>query len=165
MQYRWAVPAMIVLLVLIVACVPVAEKRSASKDAKYHYLLGVSALNEQNPTEALKEFLLAEKFDDEDPEIHAGLAQAYWQKKAFELSEEHFLKAIEVSDNDPKYYNNLGALYLSTERYDDAIIAFRTAADNLLFDRSEIAWTGIGLAYYHKQDYRPPSMPMRKRWT
>ena len=153
MQYRWVLPGMIVLLVLMAACVPVAEKRSAAKDAKYHYLLGVTALNEQNPTEALKEFLLAEKYDDEDPEIQAGLAQAYWQKKAFDLSEKHFLQAIEISDNDPKYYNNLGALYLSMERYDEAITAFRTAADNLLFDRSEIAWTGIGLAYFHKQDY------------
>ena len=153
MQYRWAVPGMIALLVLMVACVPVEEKRSAAEDAKYHYLLGVTALNEQNQTEALKEFLLAEKFDDEDPEIQAGLAQAYWQKKAFALSEEHFIQAIEVSDDDPKYYNNLGALYLSIERYDDAITAFRTAADNLLFDRPEIAWTGIGLAYFHKQDY------------
>ena len=153
MQYRWAVPGMIALLVLMVACVPVEKKRSAAEDAKYHYLLGVTALNEQNPTEALKEFLLAEKYDDEDPEIQAGLAQAYWQKKAFDLSEKHFLQAIEISDNDPKYYNNLGALYLSMERYDEAITAFRTAADNLLFDRSEIAWTGIGLAYFHKQDY------------
>ena len=153
MKYRWVLPGMIVLLVLMAACVPVEEKRSAAKDAKYHYLLGVTALNEQNPTEALKEFLLAEKYDDEDPEIQAGLAQAYWQKKAFDLSEKHFLQAIEISDNDPKYYNNLGALYLSMERYDDAITAFRTAADNLLFDRSEIAWTGIGLAYFHKQDY------------
>jgi type IV pilus biogenesis/stability protein PilW len=153
MQYRWVLPGMIVLLVLMAACVPVEEKRSAAKDAKYHYLLGVTALNEQNPTEALKEFLLAEKYDDEDPEIQAGLAQAYWQKKAFDLSEKHFLQAIEISDNDPKYYNNLGALYLSMERYDEAITAFRTAADNLLFDRSEIAWTGIGLAYFHKQDY------------
>jgi len=153
MQYRWVLPGMIVLLVLMVACVPVAEKRSAAKDAKYHYLLGVSALNERNPTEALKEFLKAEKFDDEDPEIQAGLARAYWEKKAFDLSEKHYLEAIEVSDNDPKYYNNLGALYLSTDRYDEAIIAFRAAADNLLFDRPELAWTGIGLAYFHKQDY------------
>ena len=153
MQYRWILSCMIVLVVLLVACVPVKEKRSAAKDAKYHYLLGATSLSEQNPSEALKEFLQAEKFDDEDPEIQAGLAQAYWMKRAFDLSEEHFLKAIELSDNDPKYYNNLGALYLSMQRYDDSITAFRTAADNLLFAQPELAWTGIGLAYFYKQDY------------
>jgi hypothetical protein len=51
---------MIVLVVLLVACVPVKEKRSAEKDAKYHYLLGATSLSEQNPSEALKEFLQAE---------------------------------------------------------------------------------------------------------
>ncbi len=153
MHYRWILSGMVVLLMLMVACVPVKEKRSAAKDARYHYLLGSTSLNEQNPTEALKEFLLAEEYDDEDPEIQDGLAQAYWQKRAFDLAEKHFLKAIELSDNDPKYYSNLGALYLSMDRYDDAINAFRTAADSLLFDRPELAWTGIGLAYFHKQDY------------
>ena len=153
MRYRWIFPGVVVLLVMMVACVPVEKKRSASEDAKYHYLLGATALNERNPTEALKEFLQAEIYDDEDPEIQAGLAQAYWLKKAYDLSEKHFLTAIKLSDKDPKYYNNLGALYLSMERYDDAITAFRTAADNLLFDRPELAWTGIGLAYFYKQDY------------
>ena len=39
------------------------------------------------------------------------------------------------------------------ERYDDAIAAFQTAAENLLFDRPEMAWTGVGLANFQKQDY------------
>jgi Tfp pilus assembly protein PilF len=137
----------------LAACVPIDEKQEVGKKSEYHYMLGVSSLNEQNPTGALKEFLEAEKYDKKDPEIQAGLAQAYWLKQAHDLAEKHFLKAIKVSNEDPKYYNNLGALYLSMKRYDDAISAFRTAADNLLFDRSEVAWTGIGMANYEKQDY------------
>ena len=153
MPYRWVFPGILALLLLTIACVPVKEKRSAAEEAKAHYLMGVTAMSEGNPTEALKEFLLAEKFDDEDPEIQAGLAQAYWQKKAYDLSEKRFLKAIKFSDNDPKYYNNLVALYLTMDRYDDAITAFRTAADDLLFANPEISWTGIVLAYFLKQDY------------
>ncbi len=143
----------ILLVVLSAACVPVEKYQPASEKAEYHYTLGVSSLNEENPTGALKEFLEAEKYDDDDAEIQAGLAQAYWLKRAHELSETHFLKAIALSDNDPKYYNNLAALYLTMERYDEAITAFRAAADNLLFDRPELAWTGIGLANFQMQDY------------
>ena len=153
MQYRLMLICWFLLVALIAACVPVEKDRPASEEAQYHYLLGVTALNEDNPTEALKEFLAAERFNDDDPEIQAGLAQAYWLKKAYDLAAQHFLEAIKLSDSDPKYYNNLGALYLSMERYDDSIDAFKTAADNLLFDRPEMAWTGIGMAYYHKQDY------------
>ncbi len=135
------------------ACVPVEQKKTDTENADYHYLMGVTALKEQNPTAALKEFLEAEKYNSKDPQIHAGLAEAYMQKKAFDLAEEHFKSAIELSDNDPKYHHNLGALYLSVERYDDAISAFRVAAENLLFDRPELAWAGIGLANVQKQDY------------
>lgn len=142
-----------VLVSCFAACVPYEEAKPAKEQAKYHYMMGVTALDEQNPTDALKEFLLAEKNDSRDPEIQSGLAQAYWLKQAHALAEEHFKLAIKLSDGDPKYYQNLAALYLSMERYDDSIVAFQTAAENLLFDRSELAWTGIGLANFQKQDY------------
>ncbi len=138
---------------ILSACVPVEQKKTDMESADYHYLLGVTALKEQNPTTALKEFLEAVKFNSSEPQIHAGLAEAYMQKKAFDLAEKHFKKAIQLSDNEPKYYNNLGALYLTMERYDDAIPAFRVAAENLLFDRPELAWVGVGLANVKKQDY------------
>jgi tetratricopeptide (TPR) repeat protein len=141
------------LLVFQTACVPVVEPKPDSEQAEYHYILGVSSLNEGNPTAALKEFLLAEKFDDQDPETQSGLAQAYWLKGAHDLAEGHLKKAIQLSDEEPKYYNNLAALYLSMGRYDDAIAAFTKAANNLFFDRPELAWTGVGLANFQKQDY------------
>lgn len=153
MQSRFLCFVILFTIVALAACVPLEDSQPAGDKADYHYMLGVSSLNEQNPTGALKEFLEAEKYDPKDHEIQAGLAQAYWLKQAHELAEKHFLRAVELSDNDPKYYNNLAALYLSMERYDDAIAAFRKAADNLLFDRPELAWTGIGLANYEKQDY------------
>lgn len=153
MNYRTVFIGGIFLAVFLAACVPIEDDRTAVEDADYHYLLGLTALKEQNPTEALKEFLKAEKYNDDDPEIQAGLARAYWLKKAFDLAEKHFLNAIKLSDEDPKYYSDLGALYLSMERFDDSIKAFTKAAENLLFDRPEIAWTGVGYAYFHKQDY------------
>lgn len=162
MQTRLFQAGVIFLLAGLFACVPYEEKKPDKQNASYHYSLGTAALSEQNPTDALKEFLQAEKYDPRDPEIQAGLAQAYWIKQAHSQAEEHLKKAIKISDNDPKYYNNLAALYLSMERYDDAIAAFQTAADNLLFDRSELAWTGIGLANFQKQDYAAAERAYKK---
>jgi len=143
----------LLLLVVCVGCVPVQDARPAKERAQYHYLLGMSALNEQNPTGALIEFLQAEKIDNSDHKIQDGLAQAYWLKNSHNKALEHFQRAIKLSNGDPRYYNNLGALYLTMERFDEAIGAFRLAADNILFDRPEVAWTGIGFAYVQKQDY------------
>lgn len=142
------------LLLMAVACVPIEDSRPAADSAHYHYILGLSSLNEQNATEALKEFLKAEKYDARDPEIQAGLARAYWLKQAYDLAEIHFKNAVALSKNNPMYHNNLAALYLSMQRYDDAISSFRKAADNLLFDRPELAWAGIGQAHFKKQDYQ-----------
>ena len=153
MQYRLLPAFIIFLTVVLTACVPVEQTRRDSENAEFHYMMGVSALNEQNPTEALKELLQAEKYNPRDPRIHAALGQAYYDKQANDLAEKHFKTAIALSNNDPKYYHNLGALYLTMERYDDAIMAFQSAAENLLFDRPEMAWTGVGLANFQKQDY------------
>ncbi len=73
---------MLFLPLSLIACAP-AGGRTPVQDAKSHYLLGASALSENNPTQALQEFLLAEKADSRDPEIQAGLAQAYLQKRAY----------------------------------------------------------------------------------
>jgi type IV pilus biogenesis/stability protein PilW len=152
MAQRLTLPALF-LWVLLSACTTGQGGLSREDDARAHHLLGAAALAENNPTRALQEFLLAEKIDSSDPDIQAALAQAYWQKGAYELAEKHFKIAIELSDGAPKYYNNLGALYLAMERNDDAIAAFRKAAENLLFATPEVAWTGVGYAYFQKHDY------------
>jgi Tfp pilus assembly protein PilF len=156
------VPVVLALLTLAVACVPVEQVKPKKEIAEYHTILGVSALNEKNPTEALREFLLAEEADPNDPEIQSGLAQAYVGKRAYELAEQHLLKAIALSNDKPKYENNLGALYLTMGRYDDAIVRLRKAADNLLFARADQAWTAIGIAYYQKQDYASAETAYKK---
>lgn len=162
MQYRLFLTVLTLLAVGIVACVPYKEAKSDSETADFHYKMGTSALDEQNPTAALKEFLLAEEADDRDPKIQSSLAYAYWLKQAHDLAEQHYKNAIKLSDNDPEYYQNIAALYLSIGRDDDSIKAFQVAADNLLFDRAEQAWTGIGLANSHKQDYPAAEHSYRK---
>ena len=89
------------LLVLLVGCAP-AVVEDKTKDAKYHYLMGASALNEGSPGEALREFNLAEKYDSRDTEIQAGLAEAYLRKQAYEQAEARYKNALKLSGNDPK---------------------------------------------------------------
>ncbi len=142
--------AVVLLIFLLGACVSSSDMEPK---ARPHYTLGLSHLQAGNPTFALREFLKAVEDNPNDPQVHAGLARAYQSKNAFILSEQHYKKALALSDNDPKYQNNLGALYLSMERWDQAIEYFNEAAGNLLFMRSELALMGKGYAYYRKGDY------------
>lgn len=149
-------------LVLLLAACTSTPSGQPRHDARTHYLLGSSALAENNPTVALQEFLQAEKADRRDSDIQAGLAQAYMQKRAYDLAEKHLLRAIDLSNGAPQHYQNLGALYLSMERYADAITAFRKVATNLLFATPEVAWAGIGFAHFQQQDYAAAEQAYRK---
>ncbi len=140
----------VLLIVLLVSC---ASSKNKQPKAMPHYTLGLSFLQSNNPTLALREFLKAIEKNPRDPQVHAGLSRAYQYKKAFALAEKHYLMALSFSDNDPKYQNNLAALYISMERWDQAIEYFQKAAANLLFMRTELAIMGKGYAYYRKGDY------------
>lgn len=140
----------VLLLLALMGCV---SSTSRQPKARPHYTMGLSFLQSQNPTMALREFLKAVDENPDDPQIHAGLARAYQLKKAYLLAEQHYLKALSLSDNDPTYQNNLAALYISMERWDQAIDYFDKASANLLFMRPELALMGTGYAYYRKGDY------------
>ncbi len=139
------------LLLLSAACVPVNDTADGL-DPEVHIKLGLSYLQEQDATRALKEFLLAVDGAPDNAEAQAGLAQAYYLKKAFALAEKHYLKALALDKDNPEYHNNLGALYLDMKRWDDAIRHFRLAAENLLFDRPALARTGMAVAQLKKGD-------------
>ncbi len=137
-------------LCLLVAC---SSPKKQTDAAEVHYILGISYLKEQDPTRALKQFLLAAEKNPRRADIQGALAQSYHLKKAYEDAERHYLRAIDLSNNDPQYQNNLAALYLDMKRWDDAIAYFRKAASNLLFNDSEVAFTGVGFAYFQKGEF------------
>jgi Tfp pilus assembly protein PilF len=118
-----------------------------------HYILGISYLEENNPTLALKEFRLAAQSKPESAHIQAALAQAYYLKKAFPEAEEHYRRALKLDHDNSQIENNLAVLYLDMERWNDAIRYFRKASSDLTFTRVEVALTGLGYAYLQKGEY------------
>ena len=143
-----------VLLSGLVSCAAVGTSKKESEQASIHYKLGVSHLQANNPTLALKELLLAVEYDPRDAAYHDALARAYQRKKAYPQAEQHYLKALQLENDVPRYQNNLASLYLDMEEWDKAIEYFDKAASNLLFGSAHVALTGKGLAYFNKEDYR-----------
>ncbi len=140
----------LLLLAVLSAC---GAPRQHQDDAQVHYILGLSYLREQNFTAALNQFMLAEKKAPRRADIQGALAQAFQLKKAYPDAEKHYLLAVEYSQQDPQYQNNLAALYLDMQRWDDALAYFRKASGNLLFNSPEVAFAGAGFAHFQKGDY------------
>lgn len=143
--------AVLLTLLILFGCGGVSPDQK--NQATSHYTLGLSHLQSGSPTMALKELLEAVKLNPNAAEIHAALAQAYQVKRAYPEAEQHYLKALSLSDNDPRYQNNLAALYIDMENWDKAIEYFHLASSNLLFMSTERALTGMGYAYFRKGDY------------
>ncbi len=145
------------LIFLLAGCAPEPEEKidltpDNKQMAQGHLSMGLSHLKDK-PSLALKEFLKANQLDPNNPNILAALAKGYEAKKAYGLAEETLKKALVVQPDEPNFHNNLGALYIRLERWDEAIASFAKAASNLLFERSELAYTGMGYAYQKKKDY------------
>jgi Flp pilus assembly protein TadD len=138
-------------MLLAFGCTP-AQNQKKTQTANSHYTWGVSCLREGNPTLALAQFLEAEKNNPRDPDTQAALGQTYQQKGAYAEAERHYLRALELRPGEPRYQNNLGALYLDMRRLDDALVYLEQAAGNLLFTKTEVSLTGIGNVYFLKGD-------------
>jgi Tfp pilus assembly protein PilF len=139
---------------VLCACAPPPQVQHDNiQQAESYYRMGVSHLQNNNPTMALQELLKAVAIAPQSDTIHAALGQAYQLKKAYESAEKHYLKAIEISNKEPRYMNNIGSLYLDMKEWDKAIDYFGQAADNLIFLRPHVALAGKGYAYLQKKDY------------
>ncbi|MDX2494783.1 MAG: tetratricopeptide repeat protein [Desulfuromusa sp.] len=144
----------IVLTFLLFACVPVKqESQQDYHQADVHYKMALAHLQAENPTLALKELLIAVKQNPQNSSIQVALAQTYQRKKAYPQAETHYLKALKLSDNDPRYQNNIATLYLDIKEWDKAINYFDKASKNLLFVNAHVAMVGKGYAYFKKMDY------------
>lgn len=139
-------------LILIVAIFSVASCGPKAKPidlGQSHYKMAQSHIAVDDYTNALDEMLQAVKYKPNDPDYQSMLGEIYLEKKAYNLSEQHYKKALKLKPNDPMIQNNLAALYLTMKRWDDAARLFRQVADNLLFRYQSRALIGLGVANYH----------------
>ena len=145
-----------IMVLSLFACVSVTPESQQTdlQRATIHYQMAMANLQANNPTGALKELLLSIELDPENAAIQIALAQTYQRKKAYPQAEKHYLIALDLSDNDPRYQNNLASLYLNLQEWDKAIYYFDLAAHNLLYVDTAVSITGKGYAYFKKGDYQ-----------
>jgi Tfp pilus assembly protein PilF len=117
--------------------------------AQSHYKMAQSQMASKDYTGALNEMLQAVKIKPNSPDYEATLAMVYYEKKAYDLAEQHYKKALQLRPDDPNVQNNMAALYLDMQRWDDSARLFRTVADNLLFRYKTQALIGLGVAQAH----------------
>ena len=91
------------LLVLVVflgtGCATTASRQDGEvrrKQARSHFNLGVDHLENGRTARGLRELLVAQSFDPQDPYIQYALGRAYLSAERDELAVQHLLRALDI---------------------------------------------------------------------
>lgn len=125
-----------------------AEREENVKRARAHFDLAADHVANDRLELGLRELLLAERLDPENPRIQHGLGIAYLQRGKVELAEEHMLRAIEIAPDYQEARFNLAALYLNLGRYEECVEHSAVLADDATFTEPWKAYNSWGWALY-----------------
>lgn len=140
-----------IVLLLCSGCTGIGS--AVSKQADYHFQMGVSHLAEDNVTSALVELSNADRLAPDQPETLYYLGLAYFRKGKFELAEQKYLRALSLKPDYTIVRNELGVNYLEMHRWDDAINQLKLVIEDIFHANQTAASINLGLAYYGKGDY------------
>ncbi len=100
----------ITILLWLGACAHGPEKDP--KQARVHYQIGLSYLEDQKYPEALKEFEDAARFDPSDPALHMHVGIAYLQLEKIDEAAKWVSEACKMPEPFPECWNNLSHIEL-----------------------------------------------------
>lgn len=116
--------------------------------------VGEAYMRQGDYTAALRELLEAEKLYTEDPIVHNDLGLCYMNKNRMSDAIFHFNKAVALKPGYAPARNNLGTAYLALKEWDKAIAIFKEISKDALYGTPHYPLSNIGLAYYHKGQYK-----------
>lgn len=138
--------ATLLALSLGLSCAHVPDEK-ARDGAKIHFDLGVSAMEQKRPQEALREFLEAVKYDPGLALAHDALGTLYhWSYSRRDDAKASFLKAVELQPDFSEAWNNLGVLLAEMGDVAGAKAAFEKALANPLYRTPYLAQANLGWA-------------------
>lgn len=116
--------------------------------------IGEAYMRQGDYTAALRELIEAEKMNPEDHLLQNDLGLCYMEKKSMAVAIAHFKKAVAVKPSFAPARNNLGAAYMQIKEWDAAIDVFKEITNDALYGTPHYPLSNLGLAYYHKGQYK-----------
>ena len=154
------IPLLVLFVFTLTGCAGNQAETKKRTDALQR--LGASLVQEGSVRAGLEKLLEAAKLDPTNSAIHQELALAYRDLGEFQLSLDHFKKALELRPEFPQAWNNMGTVYLLLRQWDLAINCFQMAVGDILYRTPHFAYSNLGLAYIKKEQYQKAIASLRK---
>lgn len=87
------------------------------------------------------------EINPKSPEANAAIAYMYQKDAEPALAEEYFKKALSYNDKYTTGRNNYGMFLYSQDRYDEALVQLKMAADDTFYDKRAQVFNNLGLVY------------------
>lgn len=142
--------SLVVLLASCFGCRHVPTDKEL-QGAQIHYDLGVQLQQNGDPQGAFREYTQATELDPRFAEAHNAMGVLlHWSFKRYAEAIRHYERALEIRPAFSEAKTNLANVYLEEKRYDDAIILYEAALNDMLYPTPFIANGNLGWALYMK---------------
>jgi type IV pilus assembly protein PilF len=134
-----------------------AKVADKERRARSHYEMALNHLKEGRTGVAIRELQSAQALSPNDPWIDLSLAEAYRLKAHNAESERHLKRALELRPDLHAAKLNLSALYIQSQRYEEAVEISQELLGDATFPVPWKALTNQGYALYklgHKAEAR-----------
>lgn len=144
-----------IILLFAFGMVSCATKISEEKNetAELHLQIANDYLKKENYPIALKELLIAEDLDPNNPAVQANLGLVYFMRERYELSEKHYKKAISIKPDYTDAKNNLGRVYVEIGQYKQAEVLLKDVLSDLTYIDFPKAYANYGVLEFKRKNY------------
>jgi Tfp pilus assembly protein PilF len=125
-----------------------AEETLRLRRASSHFNLGIDYIRKDRVALGLRELLLAESFDPQDPRIHQALANTYLMRGKPVEAEQHYLRTLEIEPTFHEARLNLSILYSQNYRYEESLAQTSILVDDATFPGPWRALANKGIAEF-----------------
>ena len=125
-----------------------AAQLDAQRRARTNYQLGVDYLKAGNSPQAVASLLEAARWDPNSERTELALSEAYRQQGRDRDAEAHLLRSLQIKPGFHQALLNLAAIYIQTERYEEAIPLLNQLLADATAPAPWRALTNLGWAEY-----------------
>ncbi|MCB9643002.1 MAG: tetratricopeptide repeat protein [Myxococcales bacterium] len=137
----------LVFTLAFVGCATIPTSKEA-KQAQNLWELGVRQANRGEFRQAMVILKRGEKLDPNNYWIQEALGVTLLRMRRPKLARQHFERALEIQNQSPRAWNNLGTAYSALSMWTKAIQAYEKALENVLYQDPCNAEMNLGWAYH-----------------
>lgn len=127
--------------------------------------IGTGYLTGGNLPLAIKELSIAKDLDPKNYAILNNLGLAYYYRQEYSLAGKEFQEALVISPNYTEARSNLSRVFISTEKYAEAIDILKVATRDLTYRQPEKIWANLGMAQLELKKYNDAELSLKKAIT